>query len=974
VDPCLPLARKSPADAIVFLVITQDICNIGRPTSPTPKATLVGRKVEWARIEALLQQVRAGRGGGVLIVRGEHGIGKTVLLDDAVKRAEGFRVIRLRGIEAEMELPYAWLHLLTGSMTDCIQRLDLAEKEALEGAIGFGRAQPDRFAVGLATAALLSGGTPGQPLLCIVDDAQWLDRPSAQALAFAARRLESQPVAILLAERGPHTGPEFSGLPELLMGGLSPAETRMLLHASICGRADETVIDRIVTETRGNPGVLLELLNGVSTAGFAGGFGAVTAPRAARAAPHPVVERMEQLPTECRHLLLLAAADAAGDPALFWQAASHLGLSAAATGPLESLRFLQFGPRVTFCDPSVRSAIYGSASNEDRRAVHKALADASRAAGESDWCHWHLAHAAVGADEELAVELERCVPTARERGGPAAAAAFLEKAATLTLDSARRSRRALAAAAAKVEAGAPDAALRLLVIAETGALDPALRVRLHRQRAQTAFAAERGGNASQLLLDAAHQLQPHESRLASETFLEAMVAAIFAGRLGHGTYATAKEIRTSLALVQPSSAREVLLRGLVVRFTEGYAAARPILKQALEALRPESKDQESSRWLWLGCRVAADLWDDESWHALTSFELQRAKHADALTSLPYALTYRAIVDVHSGEFDAAEALVGNADAFAEAAGQPPFAYTSLILAAWRGQETRALDLLDAAREDASRRGEGVTLTTASYAAALLYNGLGRYEDAWEAASDAVGIDELGLFGWSLVELVEAAARTGKPSVGMAALERLEERARIADTDWALGMAARSRALLSESADAEALYMEAIERLQRTRIKVHLARAQLIYGEWLRRQGRRVDARPQLRMARESFVAMGAEAFAERAHRELLATGETVRRRSVASADHLTPQETRIALLAREGLTNPDIGQRLFVSPRTVEYHLHKVFEKFGITSRRELHLVLDDKLNVPGLTPTSSAHEQRPRISPASRSPEPAWA
>ena len=391
-------------------------------------------------------------------------------------------------------------------------------------------------------------------------------------------------------------------------------------------------------------------------------------------------------------------------------------------------------------------------------------------------------------------------------------------------------------------------------------------------------------------------------------------------------------------------------------------------------MQRHSTDCETSRWIWLACRVAADQWDDEAWHALTTLEVQRAEDADALTSLPYALTYRAIVDVHSGEFETADALVDSADTFAEATGHPPLAYTSLILAAWRGQETRALQLLDAAREDASQRGEGITLTTASYAAAVLYNGLGRYENALAAASDAVAVDELGLFGWSLVELVEAAARTGRPEVGMAALEQLEERAQTAGTDWALGIAARSRALLTDSSRAEAFYTEAIERLQRTHIKVHLARAQLVYGEWLRRQGRRVDARPQLRMALESFGAMGAEAFAERAHRELLATGETVRRRSVKTSDQLTPQETRIAMLAREGLTNPDIGQRLFVSPRTVEYHLHKVFEKFGITSRRELHLVLDEKLNPPAPSPTASAHGEAPQISRLTRSPEPAWA
>jgi DNA-binding CsgD family transcriptional regulator/tetratricopeptide (TPR) repeat protein len=943
----------------VSSVIFHDTCSAGRRRSPASGAALVGRDAEWARLDRLLQRVRQG-GSQVLVLRGERGIGKTALLDHAAVRADGFRVIRVSGIESEMELPFAGLHLLCSAMGDCMARLEPVEREVLEAAIGFGRAQPDRFLVGLATAALLSSEAAGQPLLCIIDDTQWLDRRSAQALAFVARRIESQPVAILLAERDPQTVREFDGLPELRLTGLSPVGARKLLHSVIRGRADESVVGRIIAETRGNPLALLELLDGASTADFAGGFGAVTTARPGGRVGVQIVEGMEDLPAESQRLLLLAAADATGDPALQWRASAHLGLAARA---FESEGFLHLSPQVTFCDPPLRSAIYCLAANEDRRIVHAALAAATDPAGEPDWHNWHRAHAVVGGDEELAGELERSVPAARERGGSAAAAAFLEKAAMLTSDSARRSERALAAAAAKLEAGAPDAATRLLAIAEMGPLDPANRVCLQRQRAQIAFATKRGNDAPGLLLRAARQLEPLDPRVAGETLLEAMVAAIFAGRLGDGTAATAQAIGGSLPQAPLVPAVDLLLRGLVVRFTEGYTAACPILKQALNAFRADSTSHEPRRWIWLASQVAADLFDDEAWHALTTLELQRAEDGDALTMLPYALTLRAIVDLHGGEFGKATALIDNADATSAATGHPPFAYTSLILAAWRGHEIRALELLDAARQDASERGEGVTLTTARYAAAILYNSLGRYEAALAAARDAAELDELGLFGWSLVELVEAAARSGRPAAGVDALEQLAERARVTGTDWAIGIAARSRALLSDSSVAEGLYTEAIERLQRSRIKVHLARAQLVYGEWLRRQGRRIDARPQLRAAQQSFVAMGAEAFAKRAHRELLATGETARRRAVETRGQLTPQETRIALLARDGLTNPEIGERLFVSPRTVEYHLHKVFEKFGITSRRELHLVLDDTVSLPTRLPAGSARAQPPRVS-----------
>jgi DNA-binding CsgD family transcriptional regulator/tetratricopeptide (TPR) repeat protein len=927
------------------------------------RVALVGRNAERARLERLLQHVRAG-GSEVLVLRGERGIGKTALLDHAALRADGFRVIRVRGIESEMELPFAGLHLLCSAMSDCMGRLEPVEREVLETAIGFGRAQPERFLVGLATAALLTSEAEGQPLLCIIDDAQWLDRRSAQALAFVARRIESQPVAILLAERDPQTVREFDGLPELRPAGLSSVDARQLLRSVIRGRADETVVGRIIAETRGNPIALLHLLDGVSTADFAGGFGAVTTARPAGRRPDQMVQRLEDLPAESRRLLLLAAADATGDPALQWRAAAHLGLAAEAAGALESEGVLHLSPQVTFCDPQLRSAMYWLASNEDRRTVHAALAAATDPAGEPAWRRWHLAHAVVGGDEELAGELERCVPAARERGGPAAAAAFLEKAAMLTTHSARRTERAIAAAAAKLEAGAPDAAARLLTIAEIGPVDPANRVRVQRQRAQMAFATKRGSDAVGLLLGAARLLEPLDPRVAGETYLEAIVAAIFAGRLGDGTGATAQAIRARLPRAPCLPAVDLLLRALVLRFTEGYAVACPILKQALSAFRANSTSYERSRWVWLASWVAADLWEDEAWHALTTVE--RAEDGDALTTLSSALTFRAIVDVHGGEFERATALIDNADATSAATGQPPFAYTSLVLAAWRGHETRALELLDVARQGASDRGEGVTLTTAGYATAVLYNGLGRYEAALAAAQDAAELDELALFGWSLVELVEAAARSGRPAAGMDALEQLAERARVAGTDWAVGIAARSRALLSDSSVAEGLYTEAIERLQRSRITVHLARAQLVYGEWLRRQGRRIDARPQLRAAQESFVAMGAEAFAKRAHRELLATGETVRRRAVETQGQLTPQETRIAFLARDGFTNPEIGERLFVSPRTVEYHLHKVFEKLGITSRRELHLVLDDTVSLPTRLPAGSARDQPSRVSPSS--------
>ena len=933
---------------------------------PMPGSVLAGRTVECASLERVLQRARA-RNSGVLVLRGEPGIGKTALLDRTAVHAEGFRIVRFRGVESEMELPYAGLQLLCSAMCDGLARLQPSQRQALDAAFGLGVGQPDRLQLGLATLALLTDASARQPLLCIIDDAQWLDRRSAQVVAFVVRRLETQPIAVLLAERDPQTVRELDGLPSLRLLRLSHADARRLFGSVIRGRVDESVIGRMITETRGNPQALLDVLNGVSSADFAGGFGVNTTAGLSRELLEESMNRIQRLPSDSRRLLLLAAADPTGDPALQWRAAAELAIPPKAAAPLESDGLLQLSPRVTFHDPQLRSATYGLASTEDRREVHSALAAATDAVSAPDRRAWHLAQAAQGPDEQLAVELERYAPRAHQRGGPAAAAAFLEQAALVTLNSARRSERALAAAAAKLAAGAPDAALRLLATAELGPLDPPRHGHHAQLRAQVAFASRRGDDASHLLLEAARQLEPLDPAVARETYLEALVAAIFAGRLdrSHSMAAVANAVPAGLP-AQPQAV-DLLLDGLVVRFTRGYPAACRGFRKALGALAQSGRGDKAGRWLWLGYSVAADLWDDEAWHTLTTVELPPAEDAGMLTVLPYVLTYRAIADLHCGEFDTASALADEADAISAATGSPPLAYTSLVIAGWRGQEQRALALFAAARRDARDRGEGITVTTASFAEAVLYNGLGRYQAALAAAQDAVQLDELGLFGWSLVELIEAAARSGRPDAAAAALEALSERARVSGTDWALGIEARSRALLSEGGAGEDLYLEAIERLERSRIKVHLARARLVYGEWLRRQGRRIDARAQLRAARESFVAMGADAFAERAHREHLATGEKVRRRLVGTCGQLTPQEARIAFLARDGLTNPKIGERLFVSPRTVEYHLHKVFEKLGITSRRELHGVLDNAVSLATALPPAATHGRPPQISRRSK-------
>jgi DNA-binding CsgD family transcriptional regulator len=902
---------------------------------------LRGRRAECRELDRLLEAMHAGQ-SAVLVLRGEAGIGKTALLEYTAEHAEGCRVLHAGGVQSEMELPFAGLHQLCAPLLGGLGRLPPPQREALATAFGLSSGtRPDRFLVGLAVLSLLSGGE--EPFVCLIDDAQWFDRSSAQVLAFVARRLQAESVVLVFAERGQGELDELAGLPELRLEGLSEAHADALLASVISGPLDERVRQRIVAETHGNPLALLELPHGLSPADLAGGFALTAALPLPSRIEESFRQRVERLPADSQQLLLVAAAEPIGDPTLLWRAADQLGLGAVTAGPAEDADLITLGARVIFRHPLLRSAIYRAASAEERRSVHRALAETTDPELDPDRRAWHLANATLAPDEDVAVELERSADRARARGGLAAAAAFLERAARLTPEPARRARRELTAAQAKHDAGAPDQALALLAAAEEGPLNELQRARLERLRAQLAFALRRGSDAPPLLLTAAQRLEPLDAALARETYLEALAAAVFAGRLssGAGVLEVAEAARSAPRALEPRRTVDLLLDGLATRFTDGYAAGVAPLRRALAAVSEDDGHSEDDiRWLWLSCRIAPDLWEDETWHELATRQLRLARDAGALTVLPLAATYRAGVHVHAGEFAAAAVLIEEADAITKATGNAPLMYSSLVLAAWRGQEAQALELIEASREDAARRGEGRAVTLAEYATAVLYNGLGGYQAALAAAQRACEYDALGLFAWSLIELVEAAARSREPELAGDALDRLSERTRLSGTDWALGIEARSRALLSNGRTAEDLYLEAIERLGRCRIKVHLARAHLIYGEWLRRENRRIDARDQLRTAHEMFSTMGAEAFAERAARELLATGEKARKRTDDTRDQLTAQEKQIAELARDGHSNPEIGAQLFIGTRTVEYHLHKVFTKLEISSRNELGRVL----------------------------------
>jgi DNA-binding CsgD family transcriptional regulator len=900
---------------------------------------LLGRGPECAALDRLLGDVRAGQ-SAALVVRGEPGVGKTALLEYVVDQAAGCRLVRASGVESEMELAFAALHQLCAGLLELRDALPEPQRDALAVAFGLkSGTPPDRLFVGLAVLSLWSEAAAERPLACVVDDAQWLDRESAHALAFAARRLGAESVAVIVAVRETRDDETLAALPELRVEGLADPDARALLASALHGPMDERVRDRIVAEMHGNPLALLELPRGMTPAELAGGFALSEAMPLAGRIEAGFVRQLESLPADTRRLLLAAAVEPVGDVTLLWRAAERLGLGPEAATAAEAAGLIEIGARVRFRHPLVRSAVAREADAGELREVHRALAEATDPDIDPDRRAWHRAQAAVGPDEAVADELESSAARAHARGGLAAAAAFLERAAELTPDPTRRGGRALAAASAKVDVGAPDAARELLAAAELAPLDGLQQARLDRMRAACAFIWGRRSDALPLVLAAARRFEPLDVPRARETYVGALGAAIFSGRLSgdREMEEAVTAARTAPPAPRPPRPIDLLLDGLTIRFTDGYAASVPALKHALTAFvgdRQRSPD-EGRQWLWVGWPVANEIWDDEAWHALTAWAVRVAREAGELTLLPIALHYRAGVHVFAGEFAAASGVLEEATAINRTLGLIPLVYVAPVLAAWLGDETRATEqFASAVAEATTRGGEARVITLTEYARALLYNGLGRYEDALAAAQRACQREDLGLFGWSLAELVEAAARCGKPDLAAEALRRLEERTGPAGTDWALGVQAAARAQLSD--DAEGLYREALERLGGGRLVVLHARAELLYGEWLRREGRRVDSRVQLRAAYERFSDMGAEGFAERARRELAATGETARKRSVETRDELTAQEAQIARLAADGLTNAEIGAELFISYRTVEWHLKKVFAKLDIKSRKQI--------------------------------------
>jgi len=914
-------------------------------TRSEPPPALVDRQPERRALDGLVQDLRSGR-GCALVVRGEAGVGKSALLEYAAGAAAGMRLVRAVGVESEMELVFAGLHQLCAPLLDRLERLPAPQRDALGTAFGLrSGAAPDRFLVGLAVLTLLSEAAGDRPLLCLVDDAQWLDRTSAQVLAFAARRLLAEPVGLMFAARDP--GEQLRGLPDLEVRGLQDADARGLLRSVVRVRLDEQVRDRIVAETQGNPLALLELPRGLSPAQLAGGFGLTGAQAVAGRIEQSYRNRLEALPADTRLLLLVAAAEPVGDAVLVWRAAGRLEIAASAAAAAEADGLVEIGTRVRFRHPLVRSAVYRSAALPDRRAAHLALAEVTDRDRDPDRRAWHLAAAAAGPDEEIAAELERSAGRARARGGVAAAAAFLQRAVALTAEPGPRAERALAAAQLNLQAGAFNAALELVATAEAGPLDDLQHAQVSLLRGQVAFAAGPFGEAPALLLQAARQLEPLDGALARQTYLDAWTAALYGGRFAQdGSLRDVSRAARSAPPPDPPGPGDLLLDGLAVLVTDGRAAAAPMLRRVVRVFAEEEvATQEGLRWGWVATPAACALWDAESLQSILLRQVQSAREAGLLVHLLRYLNMLGFYATWCGRFATAASLIAEGDAIAEATGTRFAPTAAVFLAGLRGSEADATRLIEVVTKDARAARQGFVIQLCQLASAILYNGLGRYEQALEEARQASEqAPELYVAAWALPELIEAASRTGQTQVAADALDRLAAATSIGQTDWAQGIQARSRALLSDGQDAETAYREAIDRLGRAPLRPELARAHLLYGEWLRREGRRADARAQLRTAHDMFTAIGMAAFAERARRELAASGETARQRTVEARDTLTPQEAQIARLARDGMSNPEIAAQLFLSVHTVEWHLRKVFTKLAISSRRQLQRVLTDQI------------------------------
>jgi DNA-binding CsgD family transcriptional regulator len=903
---------------------------------------LVGRTKEVGALEDVLAAVRDGL-SRVLMLRGEAGIGKTALLDWAAGMAGDMRVARVAGVESEMDHGFAGLHQLLVPLLDGLDRLPVPQRAALRSAFGLAAGPPpDQFLVGLATLALITDAAASRPVLCVVDDAQWLDQASAEVLGFAVRRLLADRVGMLFAVQGrEERAAVFNGLPELPVGGLAERAAHELLAAAAGGPVDSRVSERIVAETAGNPLGLVEFGGELTAEERSGAVPLTGALRFGGRLEKLYLSQVRALPADAQTLLLVLAADQLGDPAKVWRAAGRLGIGPEVVELPAVERLVTGVPSLQFRHPLMRSIVYHGAPSMARLRVHQALAAVSDPVRDPDRRAWHLAQAMSGPHEEVAGELERSASRARSRGGWTSSAAFLERSAELTQDAARRARRLVAAADARLMAGETAAARALLDRAAPDVLDPVVSAQARRLEGNILFTAGESAAATSVLLEAARMVAPYDARLARDTLLDAFAAQL-SSRRAAGTAEVLQALQAVPRVTESqASTGDLLLDGFAAVAERRFAAGAGLLRQAVAAVMGGEPMPDDAPQRFLAFRLAAtELYDDAAWRELAGQWVARAHDRGAVAAMVIGLGFQSLSQLAEGHFAAAEATIAEARNAAEAMGNPTYlsgmATMELEVLAWRGDQATARPLGARLLRTATDQGHGHRMQRMHRALAVLELGLGNFQEVLQHALAAAAGEPVLSYRSSPDVLIEGTIRCGDRTAAAAALEAVAPWWQACDTPWSLGLLARCQALLADDGHAEDGYRLSIEHLRQCQVTPELARSHLLYGEWLRRQRRRRGAREQLRTAYELFGALGMEAFAHRAQAELRAAGEHADARRAWTPDTLTPQEAQIARLAAEGATNQEIAAQLFVSASTVDYHLRKVFRKLGVTSRAQL--------------------------------------
>jgi DNA-binding CsgD family transcriptional regulator len=923
------------------------VVSVGEPARIASGQPLVGRAEETHALECVLGEVRDGL-SGVLVLRGETGTGKTALLDWAAGQAGDMQVARVTGVKSEMDLGFAGLHLLLVPFLSGLERLPAPQRVALECAFGLVAGPvPDRFLVSLAALTLLTDAAAQRPVWCVVDDAQWLDRVSGEVLGFVARRLHADRMGMVFAVGdGQGSAAAVADLPELTVGGLPDEAAGELLAARAGGPVDPRVRDQILAEAAGNPLALIEITAELNAGELSGAVSLTRPLRSGGRLEELYLSQVQALPGDAQLLLLLAAADQLGKPDKIWKAAAQLGTGPEAAELPAMERLVSWVPEIRFRHPLVRSAAYYAASPAVRRRAHHALAAASDPELDPDRRAWHLAQAASGPDEQVAAELEDSADRARRRGGWASGATFLERAARLTPDQGRRAQRLLQAGEARLMAGQIPAARVLVKQAAPCLADPLARGHARRLEGLILFRAGELAEAPPVLLDAAQLIAPYDPRLARDTLREALDTVQLSG----GSSCGPAEVLRAARLMPKVEGSEIAIGDLLLDGFSALAEGRDeagvdLLRRALAPLAGVGAFSDEA----IGCfetiaLAAYQLYDDAALHELTERCLAAARARGAFTMVLPGLVFMAHSQLLAGRFAAAEATVAEGRALAGSMGCRAhlvgFACAELAALAWRGREKDACRLADQMLPELAGQGVALEIGPVNQALAVLELGQGRYREAAQRAFGDYTEPPALTFAPEAEVMIEAAVRCGDREAASLALKAFTPRALACGTNWALGLLARCRALLAADDQAEGDYRLAIEHLRQCRIAPQLARSHLLYGEWLRRQHRRREARDQLRTACQMFEALDMQGFAGRARAELLATGERARRRNVGTQDVLTPQEAQVARLASEGASNAEIAARLFISAATVDYHLRKVYRKFGITSRVRLAQVL----------------------------------